>query len=95
MTTKPKKTMTHGHRLAEVIAAYLQAVESGQTPDRQELLARHPELAAELAEYFADQDRFDCLASPLRELVHPPQSARPVIAPKLRTHDPSDACEVF
>ena len=32
----------------KVIADYLRAVEAGHAPARQELLARHPELAAEL-----------------------------------------------
>jgi serine/threonine protein kinase len=34
--------------LDQVIAEYLQAIEAGQVPNRQELLDRHPELAAAL-----------------------------------------------
>jgi WD40 repeat protein/predicted Ser/Thr protein kinase len=52
--------------LDAVIAAYLQDVEVGQVPNRQELLDRHPELADALRVFFADLDRMDRVAAPLR-----------------------------
>src|SRR5262249_2617329 len=56
-------------RLGEVVFAYLEAVANGQAPPREELLARHPDLAAELAEFLAERDRVDALAAPLREVA--------------------------
>ncbi|WP_165229418.1 protein kinase domain-containing protein [Aquisphaera insulae] len=44
-------------RLLRVLGAYYEAAGSGAEPDRSEWIARHPELASELAEFFAGQDR--------------------------------------
>jgi hypothetical protein len=49
-------------RLDELVVAYVKALEAGRQPDRQALLAGHPDLAAELAQYFADQDALGSLA---------------------------------
>jgi WD40 repeat protein/serine/threonine protein kinase len=61
-------------RLDEVITAYLKAIEAGEMPDRQEWLARHPDLAADLAAFLTAQDQVDQLAAPLRE---PPPAPSP------------------
>jgi serine/threonine-protein kinase len=52
--------------LDEVVAAYMEAKEAGEAPDRGEWLARHPVIAAELAAFFGDEDQFDSLVAPLR-----------------------------
>ena len=56
MTTPHDPTRSHSP-LDTLIAGYLQAVESGQVPDRQELLDRNPGLADDLHAFFADLDR--------------------------------------
>jgi serine/threonine protein kinase len=53
-------------RLEEAVAAYLRALDAGQAPDRRELLARYPDLAAELTEFFTDEDGLGAVLGPLR-----------------------------
>ena len=65
-------------RLQEVLLAYVEAAENGPAPNREEFLARHPEFAAELAEFFANQDQFDGLAAPLRWVAQAMLQATPL-----------------
>jgi serine/threonine-protein kinase len=53
-------------RLDPIITEYLEAVERGDSPDPKALIARHPELAHELANFFAAEAEFDRLVSPFR-----------------------------
>ncbi len=54
-------------RLEEILHDYLRAVDAGRAPDQGELLRRHPEFAAELHAFFADQERADRLAHAMRQ----------------------------
>jgi serine/threonine-protein kinase len=51
--------------LDQILAEYLLAAERGQEPSRRVLLARHPDLAQELEDFFARRDGFQRLAAPL------------------------------
>src|SRR5436190_1340689 len=69
-----------GDPLDAVIADYMQQVEAGAVPDREALLARHPNLAERLRAYFADCDRLDRQAADLR-LSHDPNHTTDGAAP--------------
>jgi WD40 repeat protein len=72
-------------RFEAALGAYFEALDAGQSPDRQELLARHPDLVVELAEFFAEQDRFHRLVAPLR-----PEPAEPGESPARPPGEPTD-----
>lgn len=63
--------------LERAIAEFLAAVESGNTLDRDEFLARHAPVATELAEFLENHDRLSRLAAPLRQ--QPPGTPETVI----------------
>ncbi len=59
-------------RVNAILAAYLDAAAAGHAPDRAELLRRHPELAAELASFFAEDEQVRKMAEPLRSAAPAP-----------------------
>jgi serine/threonine protein kinase len=66
-------------RLNDVLATYFESVEAGQPEDQEVLLARHPDLAAELATFFKEQAQVHGLGGWLRSLVQtrPPSTGAP------------------
>jgi WD40 repeat protein/tRNA A-37 threonylcarbamoyl transferase component Bud32 len=56
-------------RLGEIVFACLEALERGESLNQEELLARHPEFATELQEFFAGRNEVHQLATPLREVA--------------------------
>jgi serine/threonine protein kinase len=76
MNSEPKESASREQQLQEVLVACVEAAEKGQAVDRQELLARYPEFASELAEFFAGRERIEQLAEPLRAVA--PDVAVPV-----------------
>src|SRR5216683_19384 len=75
MASMPIATDQVDEDLEAVLANYLRAAEKGRAPERMELLARHPDLAPELAAFFAGQERFTRLAAPLRDAVSAAQES--------------------
>src|SRR5215467_12750796 len=55
--------------LDEVVTAYLKEARTGRTPEPEAWLARYPELASDLAEFFADRAALERLAAPLRSVT--------------------------
>jgi tetratricopeptide (TPR) repeat protein len=69
MAAEPLNSKASEQRLDDVVVAYLKSLEAGFTPDPEEWLRRHPELAAELREFFADQAEVRRWTAPLRPLA--------------------------
>jgi WD40 repeat protein/serine/threonine protein kinase len=91
MASDPNDSAGREARVNAIIAEYLRAAQAGRPPGREELLARHPDLAEELQSFFADQDRFRHLAAPLRGMVPPaaPAAEAPTLAPGEPAADPA------
>jgi serine/threonine-protein kinase len=69
MNLDATKTFDREQLLDEVVTAYLKEARSGKTPDPAVWQARYPELASDLAEFFADRDALERLAGPLRSVA--------------------------
>jgi eukaryotic-like serine/threonine-protein kinase len=69
VTEDPSDDCSREQELHDVLAGYYEAAEKGDDPDRRILLDRHPQLAAELADFFAVQDEVHHMAIPLRAMV--------------------------
>ena len=66
MPAETNDSSARRRRVDEVIAAFLEAVDAGATPDPKVFIAQHSDIADELASFFADCDRFERLAAPLQ-----------------------------
>ncbi len=71
MAPQSALSQTQEERLQEILAAYLRDAEAGRNPNQSEILARHPDLAGELQDFFAGQEQLDRLAAPLRQVIEP------------------------
>jgi WD40 repeat protein/HEAT repeat protein len=76
-------------RLSQVIAEYLEQVDAGHAPDPEEFVSRYPDISEQLREFFADQEKLNRLAAPLRP--DDPDETQPPPDPNSATvtHGPS------
>jgi hypothetical protein len=67
--------------LDEVLLAYFRAIDAGEQPDPEKVLAQNPDLAEELRLFFDAGPRLDPLLEPFRETLpsagHPPPEVEP------------------
>jgi len=56
-------------RLDQLVTEYLEAVEAGKAPNREEWLSRHADLAADLRTFFTNHDRLAKIGAPLRQVM--------------------------
>ena len=73
MDSEAKDNLERDRRLDEAVVAYLEAAVAGCTPDREQWLSDHPELASELQAFFADQDEVVQWTAPLRPVAEAAQ----------------------
>jgi serine/threonine-protein kinase len=66
MTDDPTASYRPEGRVEAVLAGYLEAAAAGRPPDQGDLLARHPDLAGELEDFFAGDALVRGLVEPLR-----------------------------
>jgi tetratricopeptide (TPR) repeat protein len=71
MPHESANTAEREERLSVALAECVEAVEAVPICDRTALLARYPEFARELAEFFRHRDLFNQVAAPLRESIEP------------------------
>jgi serine/threonine protein kinase len=71
MVAKIEEPADRDQELDEILATYLQAVDAGHSPERHELIARHPELALQLTAFFVAEDSISRRTDPLRSTIGP------------------------
>ncbi len=80
-------------RLCEALAAYFDAANAGEVPERELWLARYPELAGELVAFLEQQDRLLHACGPLRSVIKGKvgvSSPTPIDGPACRSAPYSD-----
>jgi hypothetical protein len=73
MSITPQATEEREALLGELFSKWLEALESGQRPNREDWLAQYPEYASELEEWIAEEERmrpsrYSCLLGNLQSI---------------------------
>src|SRR2546422_11548769 len=76
MTDASTQTIDREQRLDAILADYFKTAAEGHGPDPVELIARHSDLAGELADFFADYRHLDRVVEPVRIALPPGAVAR-------------------
>jgi len=89
MDHPPQDSSERSSKLEEVLAAYLRSVEAAEPLDPQQLIATHPELAADLRSFFANRAAMERLAKPFNASANEPtvglaENAAPAAWPRVR-----------
>jgi tRNA A-37 threonylcarbamoyl transferase component Bud32 len=71
MAVEPVKSETREQELDALLGSYLEAMDAGKAPSREELLASHPELAADLSLFFSDNDKVRSWTAPVLDTLRP------------------------
>ena len=72
----PSNATARDQRVERVLVDYLRRVEQGEAVDRTALLAEHPDCAADLQEFFANQQLFDRVVGPATSAASRPPPVR-------------------
>src|SRR5687767_12728056 len=88
MTNQSEESLAREQRLQEAVVAAVAAAETGRAENRDAVLARHPEFAAELREFFAERSNVERLAQPLRAAAPSGGNDAPTVGPGERLPTP-------
>lgn len=95
MNANPPSASDRERRLGEVLAVLLEIQEGGASPSAPEWLARYPEFAAELTEFFHAAARLRRVTVPLRQAVASDTPDPHITLPMIEAAAAGEVCREF